>query len=77
MPRRFDSYRLSRLAEGDLAEIYSYTVAHWSVDQANRYVTDIRDALTDLVEGAKAGRTRSDVPDGYLASRRFALDHLP
>jgi toxin ParE1/3/4 len=67
MRRKFESYRLSRLAEGDLAEIYDYTVEHWSVHQANRYIRDIQAAIAGLVEGAKVGRKRVDVPEGYLA----------
>jgi|HubBroStandDraft_3_1064219.scaffolds.fasta_scaffold288322_2 toxin ParE1/3/4 len=67
MPRKFESYRLSRMAEGDLADIYEYTVTHWSVDQANSYITDIRSAVTGLVEGTKGGRMRPDLPEGYLA----------
>jgi len=66
MRRRFDSYRLSKRAEVDLAEIYAYTVSHWSVDQADRYINDIRLALKGLVEGEKTGRRRADFAEGYL-----------
>jgi toxin ParE1/3/4 len=69
MGRRFEGYRLSRLAEADLVEIYDYTVEQWSVNQANRYVTDIQSAISALVEGVKVGRRRVDMPDGYLAQR--------
>jgi toxin ParE1/3/4 len=57
------------LAEGDLAEIYDYTVEHWSVDQANRYIRGIETAIVGLVEGTELGRRRIDVPEGYLAHR--------
>jgi len=67
MPRRFDSYRLSRRAEIDLADIYAYTVAHWSVDQAKSYIADIRTAITGLVEGAKVGRKRAEIAPGFLS----------
>lgn len=67
MARRFDSYRLSRLAEFDLEDIFDYTVKHWSVDQAERYLADIRAALDGLVAGVKLGRKRPDVADGYLS----------
>jgi toxin ParE1/3/4 len=66
MRREFESYRLSRLAERDLEAIYDYTVEHWSVDQANRYIANIRAAIADLVEGSKVGRKRGDLPEGYL-----------
>ena len=67
MPRRFESYRLSRRAEADLADIYAYTATHWSLDQADRYITDIRSALVGLVDGSKRGRARADVGEGYLS----------
>jgi toxin ParE1/3/4 len=67
MHRKFDSYRLSRRAEVDLADIYAYTVEHWSVDQANSYIADIRAAITGLAEGAKVGRRRSEIAPGYLS----------
>ena len=66
MARRFESCRLSRRAEIDLAEIYAYTVRHWSVDQASRYLTDIGEALAGLVAGTKAGRSRGEVGAEYL-----------
>jgi len=66
MPRKFDSYRLSRRAEIDLAEIYTYTVTQWSIDQANRYVTDVQIAINGLVAGTKIGRKRPDIAAAYL-----------
>ncbi len=66
MARRFDSYRLSRRAELDLEDIFDHTVTHWSFEQANRYISDIRAALAGLVEGIKIGRKRPDVAKGYL-----------
>ena len=67
MRRTFESFRLSRQAEIDLAEIYAFTVANWSIDQANRYTADISAAVTGLVDGGKAGRRRTDVSGGYLS----------
>jgi toxin ParE1/3/4 len=67
MPGKFRSYRLSRRAEIDLAEIYAYTVAQWSVDQADRYIADLRSAIVGLVEGVKVGRARTEIATGYLS----------
>ena len=64
---KFTSYRLSRRAEHDLEGIYTYTVKHWSVDQANRYIADIRAAILGLVDGGKVGRQRPDVIAGVLS----------
>ncbi|MDP9056505.1 MAG: type II toxin-antitoxin system RelE/ParE family toxin [Pseudomonadota bacterium] len=66
MPRKFESYRLSRRAEGDLADIYGYTVTNWSVQQADRYVTDIHEALEGLVAGTSIGRKRAEIAAAYL-----------
>lgn len=66
MPRRFRSYRLSQRAEIDLAEIYAYTVTQWSVDQANRYLTDIREALKGLVTGTRIGRRGAELGTPYM-----------
>jgi toxin ParE1/3/4 len=67
MPREFESYRLSRRAEIDLADIYAYTARNWSADQANRYIGEIASAITGLVSGSKIGRKRSDIAAGYLS----------
>lgn len=67
MPRKFESYRLSRRAEIDLEGIYAYTVKQWSVDQANRYTADIQAAIAGLVAGTKIGHQRPDVAAGYLS----------
>ncbi len=67
MPRRFESYRLSRRAEINLADIYAFTVRHWSVDQANRYITAIGSAITGLVAGTRAGRQRPEISATYLS----------
>jgi len=58
MNRKFESYRLSRRAEGDLAEIYDYTAEHWSVDQADRYPShlDGRDKASETIALAKSDK---------------------
>ncbi len=65
MERKVGRYRLSPLAELDLENIWDYTVATWSVQQAERYHTDIMDAVEALAKGAKVGRDASDIRAGY------------
>ena len=67
MARKFESYRLSRLAEADLANIYAYTVKHWSVHQADSDIITIQTAINGLVEGVKHGRSRSELGTTYLS----------
>ncbi len=48
---------LTPAAQADMDHIWDYTVEHWSLDQADRYTDDIRDARQDLAAGRKRGRT--------------------
>lgn len=58
-------YRLSPLAEADLDEIWLYTRDHWSIKQADQYVSDIFDVCEKLANGERRGRA-VDVRAGYL-----------
>jgi toxin ParE1/3/4 len=55
----------SPLAENDLEEIWRYTFETWSIEQADRYVTDILSACKAISGNPKLGR-RIDVREGYL-----------
>ena len=59
------TYRLSPLAEGDLEDIWLYTLRHWSLDQADKYHRDLVSGLVALAAGVKRGRT-SDARKGYF-----------
>lgn len=59
------AYKLSPLAEGDLEDIWLYTVDCWSVAQADRYHADIMRGIEKLASGARRGRT-APVRNGYL-----------
>ena len=60
------SVRLAPLAEHDLEEIWTYTVRTWSMDQADRYLAGIIEALDALASGDRTGRDAADVRPGYL-----------
>lgn len=64
------TYRLSPLAETDLEDIWTYTARTWSIAQADRYTTDIIDAVECLATGERRGRDASDIRAGYL---RYAI----
>ena len=52
-------------ALADIGAIWDYTAETWGMDQADRYVDDIRAACVALAGGERSGR-RVDVRDGYL-----------
>ena len=66
MARKSNSYRLSRLAEADLENIYAYTVEGWSIDQANQYIGELRAAILGLAAGTKIGH-RLEGMTGYFS----------
>lgn len=55
----------SPAAARDIAAIWDYTAETWGMDQADRYVDDIRDACLALAKGERSGR-KVDVYEGYL-----------
>jgi toxin ParE1/3/4 len=55
----------SPVAIADIGAIWDYSAETWGVDQADRYVDDIRAACVALASGERAGR-KVDVRDGYL-----------
>jgi toxin ParE1/3/4 len=61
--------RLTPLAESDLEDVWRYTFAHWSIDQADRYHRDLVATMDALARGDKIGRV-CPVRDGY---RQYAV----
>ena len=55
----------SPAAAADIGAIWDYTAETWGMDQADRYVDDIRDTCVALAGGERVGR-RVEVLDGYL-----------
>ncbi|MFO1202203.1 MAG: type II toxin-antitoxin system RelE/ParE family toxin [Tabrizicola sp.] len=55
----------SPAAVADIGAIWDYSAETWGVDQADRYVDDIRNVCVSLASGGRSGR-RVDVRDGYL-----------
>ena len=58
-------YILSPAARADLDSIWDYTTETWSLDQAERYVLDIRVACEALASGQRQGRSADDIRVGY------------
>ena len=57
-------FLLSPAAERDVTDIWHYTVEHWGPAQAASYVSDIRDACRELVDGSRISRT-VEIREGY------------
>lgn len=59
-------YRLSKLAQSDLAGIWRYTVNAWSQEKANKYLKKIMDAFNEIAKApAILGRSYEHVRQGY------------
>jgi toxin ParE1/3/4 len=43
-------YRLAPAAERDLEKVWTYTVQHWGLGQANRYIDIISTAFQELAQ---------------------------
>lgn len=58
--------RISQAAAVDLEGIWSYTVEHWSVEQADTYLNGILDAFDAIVRDPEIGKDFGHVREGYL-----------
>ncbi len=65
---------VSRAATDDLEGIWLYTLDHWSVEQADRYVSLLLDAFDQILRDPDAGKDFGHVRDGYLGVK--AGSHL-
>jgi toxin ParE1/3/4 len=58
-------YVLSPRAKIDLAEIWEYTAANWSIDQAEIYVRHIQLAIEAIADNPRLGRPCDEIRPGY------------
>ena len=72
-------FRLSKVAEADLDEIWLYVAADGGVDVANRLIDDILDRIVLLASQPNAGRLRDEVAVGLrsLAVHRHVIYYRP
>jgi toxin ParE1/3/4 len=63
------SYVLSPRAQADIDEIWEYSVDRWDIDQANRYISEIRRAIEVVASDPRPGRSCNEIRRGY---RRFS-----
>lgn len=66
MQRMMQKYRLTKLAEKDLAGIWRYTLENWSREQADKYLNGLLNACADIAKSpVTLGQPYGYVRDGY------------
>jgi toxin ParE1/3/4 len=63
-------YVLSPRAQADIDEIWDYSADRWDIDQANRYIAQIRRAIETIATDPRRGRSCDELRRGY---RRFSV----
>ncbi len=63
------NYKISKLAESDLENIWLYTFEEWSLEQADYYYDLIMDEIEYIAENPKTGEDFNEVRKGYFRSR--------
>lgn len=85
MPRSpIEEYRLSPAAQIDLSDIWDYTVAMWSADQADAYLRGLGEKLQVLCSHPEIARERTEIDPpvrlqpyrSHLIIYRIEDDHL-
>ena len=71
MTRPFD-YRLTKSAERDLSEVWIYTYEAWGDEQADRYVSGLKDSLMKIGENPALGKLVNEIGAGL---RMFRCQH--
>lgn len=63
------NYKISKLAESDLENIWLYTFEEWSLEQADYYYDLIMDEIEYIAENPKTGKDFNELRKGYFRSR--------
>ena len=58
-------YTISPRAQRDLDEIWTYTVKHWGIDQAEFYIREIGTRIAAAAAHPTIGRACSEIRAGY------------
>jgi toxin ParE1/3/4 len=62
-------FRISRLAQNDLEEIWLFTKKNWSISQADRYLNLLFDEIDFIVGNPASGSDFSHIRDGYFRTK--------
>lgn len=63
------NFKISQLASHDIENIWLYTLANWSVEQADRYFSLVMDEIEYIAKHPESGKDYSEVREGYFRSR--------
>jgi toxin ParE1/3/4 len=63
------NYKISKLAEIDLENIWLYTFEEWSLEQADYYYDLIMNEIEYIAENPKTGKDFNEIRKGYFRSR--------
>ena len=62
-------YKISKEATFDLERIWLYTLEHWSIEQADRYIQLIIDEINFLCENPHSGSDFTHIRKVYFRSK--------
>lgn len=62
-------YKISVKAAEDIEHIWLYTLEHWSVEQADRYVDLILDEIEYLADNPESGKDLDQIRKNYRCSK--------
>jgi len=58
-------YRLTRIADQDLTEIWISSRENWGIAQADKYLSELEACFIELVSHPELGKHRPEIRDGY------------
>lgn len=58
-------YRISKLAQSDLEQIWLYTIDEWSLSQAEKYIDGLLACFDAIADGSLPGKSVDYIREGY------------
>lgn len=58
-------YRVSKLVQNDLEDIWDYTLHEWSIEQAEKFIGGLLLCFDELADGSIIGKSMDYVRHGY------------
>lgn len=52
-------------AQQHLSQIWEYTESRWDIEQAERYIREIQEAVERVASDPRRGRMRDEIREGY------------
>lgn len=66
--------KLKPRAQQDIESIWDYTLEKWGIEQAKKYIRDLRDRLIELSQSPDMGQDIEEVRKGYY--RFLIMSHV-